>query len=121
MIKIVLQVSKQASTAYGVCEVWKQELSTLIVIISRSASSWFSANYTTDQIPRGGNCLVTGYTHESIENHLVRYVIAGLFTAYAQQTVYISWHRASHASGDYGSQVLVASDAGRPTYGREPD
>ena len=28
----VLQVSKQASTAYGVCEVWKQELSTLIAI-----------------------------------------------------------------------------------------
>ena len=49
MIKIVLQVSMQASTAYGVCEVWKQELSTLIAIISRSASSWFSANYTTDQ------------------------------------------------------------------------
>jgi len=44
-----LQVSKQASNAYGVCEVWKQELSTLIAIISRSASSWFSANYTIDQ------------------------------------------------------------------------
>ena len=44
-----MQVSKQASTAYGVCEVWKQELSTLIAIISRSASSWFSANYTIDQ------------------------------------------------------------------------
>jgi len=44
-----LQVSKQASTAYGVCEVWKQELSTLIAIISRSAFSWFSANYTIDQ------------------------------------------------------------------------
>ena len=49
MIEIVLQVSKQAFTAYGVCEVWKQELSTLIAIISRSASSWFSANYTIDQ------------------------------------------------------------------------
>jgi len=75
-----LQVNKQASTAYGVCEVWKQELSTLIDIISRSASSCFSANYTIDQpgrflfgkfqeeaiIPRGGNCLllpVTGYAH----------------------------------------------------------
>ena len=44
-----MQVSKQVSTAYGVCEVWKQELSTLIAIISRSASSWFSANYTIDQ------------------------------------------------------------------------
>jgi len=49
MIKIVLQVSKQTSTAYGVCKVWKQELSTLIAIISRSVSSWFSANYTIDQ------------------------------------------------------------------------
>jgi len=29
---LVLQVSKQASTAYSVCEVWKQELSTLIAI-----------------------------------------------------------------------------------------
>jgi len=77
MSKIVSQVSKQASTAYGVCEVWKQELSTLIAIISRSASSWFSANYTIDQpgrffliwqIPGGGNCLllpVTGYAHET--------------------------------------------------------
>jgi len=75
MIEIVLQVSKQAFTAYGVCEVWKQELSTLIAIISQSASSWFSANYTINQpglffvwqIPRGGNCLllpVTGYAHE---------------------------------------------------------
>jgi len=45
----VLQVSKQASTAYGVCEVWKQELSTLITIISQSASFWFSANHTIDQ------------------------------------------------------------------------
>jgi len=42
-------VSKQASTAYGVREAWKQELSTLIAIISRSASSWFPANYTVDQ------------------------------------------------------------------------
>ena len=69
-----MQVSKQASTAYGVCEVWKQELSTLIAIISWSASSWFSANYTINQpgrffiwqIPREGNCLllpVTGYAH----------------------------------------------------------
>jgi len=49
MIKIVSQVSKQAFTAYGVCELWKQELSTLIAIISRSASSGFSANYTIDQ------------------------------------------------------------------------
>ena len=48
----VLQVSKQASTAYGVCEVWKHKLSTLIAIISRSASSWFSANYTIDQAGR---------------------------------------------------------------------
>ena len=44
-----VHVSKQASTAYDVCEVWKQELSTLIVVISRSAFSWFSANYTIDQ------------------------------------------------------------------------
>jgi len=48
----VLQISKQVSTAYGVCEVWKQELSTLIAIISRSVSSWFSANYTIDQPDR---------------------------------------------------------------------
>ena len=48
----VLQVSKQATTVYGVCEVWKQELSTLIAIISRSASSWFSANYTINQPDR---------------------------------------------------------------------
>ena len=34
---------------YGVYEVWKQELSTLIAIISGSASSRFSANYTIDQ------------------------------------------------------------------------
>jgi len=47
-----LQVSKQVSTAYGVCEVWKQELSTLIAIISRSTSSWFSANYIIDQLGR---------------------------------------------------------------------
>ena len=46
IFRTVLPVRKQASTAYGVCEVWKQELSTLIAIISRSASSWFSANYT---------------------------------------------------------------------------
>jgi len=44
-----LQVSKQASAVYGVCEVWKQELPTLIVIISGSASSWFSTNYTIDK------------------------------------------------------------------------
>ena len=45
-----MQVNKQASAAYGVGgEVWKQELSTLIDIISWSASSWFSANYTIDQ------------------------------------------------------------------------
>ena len=45
----VLLVSKQAFTAYGVCEVQVQELSTLIAIIFRSVSSWFSANYTTAQ------------------------------------------------------------------------
>ena len=45
----VLQVSKQASTAYGVCEVWKQELSTVIAITSQSVFYWFSANYTIDQ------------------------------------------------------------------------
>ena len=51
--KTVFQVSKQASTAYGVCEVWKQELSTLIAIISLSASSWFSANYTISLVVFG--------------------------------------------------------------------
>jgi len=45
----LLQVSKQASTANSVCEVWKQELSTLIAISLLIASSWFSANYTIDQ------------------------------------------------------------------------
>jgi len=71
-----LLVSKQALAVYGVCEVWKQELCTLIAIISGSAFSWFSANYTIDepgrvfiwQIPRGGNCLlltVTGSAYDS--------------------------------------------------------
>jgi len=59
----VLQVSKQASTAYGVCEVWKQERSTLIAIISRSVSSWFSANYTIDQ---PGRFLFGKYQEEAI-------------------------------------------------------
>jgi len=69
MIKIVLQVSKQASTAYGVCELWKQELSTLFAIISRFASSWFSANYTIDQ---PGRFLFGKSQEEAIACYLLR-------------------------------------------------
>ena len=56
-------MSKQASTTYGVCKVWKQELSTLIAIIFRSASSWFSANYT---IEHPGRFLFGKFQEESI-------------------------------------------------------
>jgi len=73
MIKIVLQVSEQASIAHGVCEVWKQELYTLIAIISGlpplgflQTTQLISLVVFIWQIPRRGNCLflpVTGYSH----------------------------------------------------------